>query len=735
MWKFRHIQSKLWVSALLLLLVSMTVGGAAFFYVRYIAHYEDFKSHSEQFNAHVHRAYALMQAFLETEQRNEHYMETGKSHVLFEYEKVKQEGNRLLSQLEQKEGVQHERMAAELGVDSLLSRTGAEWRAFDKTFARLQERVKEKGFVTSGALGQMHVAARRLHLILKEQDTLALALFEKMRHYEKDFFLKKDARLVRRVEKAAQELEAALPANMNSALRMTIKDNLNDYLQAFGRAVALEKQIGLDDNSGLRAEAKQWMIQLHNDSRLLAGSTARHIDTLWWRAKLIFGSALLLLLMMGVAVAVYQHYAVARPIRRLDAITSTVTEDINNEEATQALAEFDDETEVGEIAKNFSAMVTKLKASVEETKSRDEKLAEYIREEAKRKWATEGLAIFGEILRSNYNDLERQAYEIISTLVEYTECQMGALFIVNDEEEPPYLELKASYAYGRPKHLKKKVAWGEGIVGAAWREGDKISLTDIPEDYPKVITGSLIEGKPKHVLVVPLQSDTTGIVGVIELAAIRIIEEDKIEFIERLSSRIASTIAAVRANERNAKLLEASRKYAEELKNKEKELEVKVQQYDQWIRELEKKLNAVAEEAHVYRSIINRIYEGIILTNERFIITKVNRYVLKRFGYRRMELEGQPVDILIETNYSNIIDLRQRRFQLSYKSFTQSVTGKVIDAEGKVHPVQMMAGKLEIDTKIVYVFLFNEVPVGEEDSIDISFFDDDSTDNDDAIRI
>jgi hypothetical protein len=35
----------------------------------------------------------------------------------------------------------------------------------------------------------------------------------------------------------------------------------------------------------------------------------------------------------------------------------------------------------------------------------------------------------------------------------------------------------------------------------------------------------------------------------------------------------------------------------------------------------------------------------------------------------------------------------------------------------------------------VYVFLFNEVPVGEEENINITFIDDDSTDNDDAIRI
>ena len=126
------------------------------------------------------------------------------------------------------------------------------------------------------------------------------------------------------------------------------------------------------------------------------------------------------------------------------------------------------------------------------------------------------------------------------------------------------------------------------------------------------------------------------------------------------------------------------------------------------MQQFEAKLNSVADEAHVYQTIINKVYEGIILTNEKFIVTKVNNHVLKRFGYKRQELEGQSVDILIETDYANIIDLREKTFKLSYKSFTQNVTGKVIDNVGGICPVQMMSGKLEIEDRIVYVFLFNE---------------------------
>lgn len=734
----RRIRSRLWLSLGFLLLIALLVGGFAFMYVQYIAQYDAYKSKARQLNAHAHQAYSLLQSFLDRERHNEQYMETGKSLILFDYEKLRRRNHQILFDLRESRSLEQDHIFEELGLSSHLLAIEEGWQHFDMTFVRLQDQLKERGARFSGIMGRLHAAAQRMESVLQRQQEAELKkIFEQLRRHEQEFFHRGSLNYAQKVEVASELLRKQLSSasTLSPMQRETLQQALGDYLQAFRQLVGIEQNIGLQEDEGLRAEARHWWQVLHNQTSLLAQKVERHVQTLVWRARLIFGTAFVLLLVVALLLVVYHTRVVAKPIEKLDVLARRVVQDQNNEEAAQALATFEDASEVGDIARNFHTMIHKLKTSVEEARERDERLAEYIREEAKRKWAAEGLAIFGEILRSNYNDLDRQAYEIISTLVEYTECQMGAIFIVNDEQEPPYLDLKASYAFGRPKHLKKRIAWGEGVVGTAWREADKISLTDIPEDYPKIMTGSLIEGKPKHVLVVPLKSDNTGVVGVIELASIRLIEEDKVDFIERLSGRIASAIAAVKAHERNTRLLEASRKYAEELQSKERELETKVQQYDQWIRQLEKKLNAIAEEAHVYRSIISRIYEGIILTNERFIITRVNRYILKRFGYRRSQLEGQPVDILIETNYSNIIDLRQRRFQLSYKSFTQNVSGKVIDAEGKIHPVEMMAGKLEIDTRIVYVFLFNERGVAD-DAIDARFGEEESNDpEDDAIRL
>jgi PAS domain S-box-containing protein len=111
----------------------------------------------------------------------------------------------------------------------------------------------------------------------------------------------------------------------------------------------------------------------------------------------------------------------------------------------------------------------------------------------------------------------------------------------------------------------------------------------------------------------------------------------------------------------------------------------------------------------------------MLITNEKFIITKVNNYIYQRFNYKRGELIGESVDILIETDYKNIIDLREKRFKVSYRSFQEQVNGEVIDKRGKNYPVKMLSGKLEIDTKIIYIFLFNEddlIPVSPKSVTD-----------------
>ncbi|MCP4648321.1 MAG: hypothetical protein GY852_11430, partial [bacterium] len=88
-------------------------------------------------------------------------------------------------------------------------------------------------------------------------------------------------------------------------------------------------------------------------------------------------------------------------------------------------------------------------------------------DERQRNWISEGLAEFGDILRKHSLEMETMSYAVISGLIRYIEANQGALFLAREDEEEHFLEMVACHAYNRKKFPGKRVAWGDGLIGAA----------------------------------------------------------------------------------------------------------------------------------------------------------------------------------------------------------------------------------------------------------------------------
>ncbi len=203
------------------------------------------------------------------------------------------------------------------------------------------------------------------------------------------------------------------------------------------------------------------------------------------------------------------------------------------------------------------------KAKEEEVKRQDEN--------TQRNWASQGVALFSDILRQNNDKLEALAYEVISNMVRYTHSNQGGIFIVNDNDPSHVvLEMKACYAYDRQKFLKKKIEVGEGLVGRCYQEKEKIYLTEIPGDYIKITSG-LGDHNPKSLLLIPLAYND-NIFGIMEVASFTEYQDFEVEFIERIGESIAATISSVMANIQTTQLLEQSQQQAEEMSAQEEEM-------------------------------------------------------------------------------------------------------------------------------------------------------------------
>jgi GAF domain-containing protein len=95
-------------------------------------------------------------------------------------------------------------------------------------------------------------------------------------------------------------------------------------------------------------------------------------------------------------------------------------------------------------------------------------------------------------------------------------------------------------------------------------------LTEIPHDYFRIVSG-LGEIDPQSILIAPLLSDNK-VYGLVELASLKKFELHEIAFVEKLGESFASTLASVKTNEHNKKLLQDFQEQTESLRSQEEEM-------------------------------------------------------------------------------------------------------------------------------------------------------------------
>jgi methyl-accepting chemotaxis protein len=211
-----------------------------------------------------------------------------------------------------------------------------------------------------------------------------------------------------------------------------------------------------------------------------------------------------------------------------------------------------------------------------------------------RSWLTSGIAKFADILRTNNDNMEVLTQQIISELVKYLNANQGGVFVISKDKSPHVMELKAMYAYNRKKFASSSIELGEGLVGQCWEEMEKIYLTDIPANYLSITSG-LGESNPRCILISPLIVNEE-IFGVIEIASFKKFKEYQIEFVERLSESIASTLSAVQVNLKTTTLLTESQEMSEQMQGQEEELRQNAEEMLATQEEMQRRIDELKKE-------------------------------------------------------------------------------------------------------------------------------------------
>lgn len=227
-----------------------------------------------------------------------------------------------------------------------------------------------------------------------------------------------------------------------------------------------------------------------------------------------------------------------------------------------------------ELGDSMLSLKHSLVSTLEESESRR-------REEEYRTWSAQGIARFSNLFREAEDNLEGLSCLLMKELVEYTEADIGALFIARDREDggKRILEISGSYAFDRQKHVRRSFEFGEGLVGRVAQEKEPVYITDLPPDYIKIRSG-LGEEAPGSILLVPVLLDNQ-VLGIIELASLGEMPSHQIDFIRRLGEALATTLSRMKANLRTRELFEQTSKQAEKLASQEKVFRQQMQQMEQ----------------------------------------------------------------------------------------------------------------------------------------------------------
>jgi len=242
-------------------------------------------------------------------------------------------------------------------------------------------------------------------------------------------------------------------------------------------------------------------------------------------------------------------------------------------------------------------------------------------EEQKRNWSTSGLAYFAEMQQQRSNNIEDLSDSVLRELIHYIHADVGGIYLTQEIDDEIYLELIATYAFDKKKHLLAKIEPGEGLVGTCYLERATKFLKEIPEDYLEIGSG-LGHSAPMCLIVVPLIAEAK-VMGVLEIAAFKILEKHEIQFIERLSESIAGYLSNAKINRRTNQLLADFTQQSNEIEAREDEMMQIIQQMQENQQLAENEKDQLLTQLDEARNIILRL-EGRVKFYEQIEVSAKN---------------------------------------------------------------------------------------------------------------
>ncbi len=247
----------------------------------------------------------------------------------------------------------------------------------------------------------------------------------------------------------------------------------------------------------------------------------------------------------------------------------------------------------GDIANSLYEMRDNLKIADERDKNQN--------------WVNVGLAEFGILIRKDNLGIDKLSQQIVQYVIKYINANQGALFFINEDTETQesYWEMMACAAYGKARHVQKRVEIEEGLLGRIYLEQEYLYFTDVPKDYVNITSG-IGEATPGCLIIVPLKNNDV-VVGALEIAAFSPFKPQEQDFIFKVADTIASTVMNIKTNYKTTKLLETTQMQTESMRAQEEELRQNLEELSSTQEEMQIKENIYIQKIEKLEAELEKI--------------------------------------------------------------------------------------------------------------------------------
>jgi signal transduction histidine kinase/HAMP domain-containing protein/ActR/RegA family two-component response regulator len=214
--------------------------------------------------------------------------------------------------------------------------------------------------------------------------------------------------------------------------------------------------------------------------------------------------------------------------------------------------------EVAFVKDNINEMIRNLKKTTLRNEEQD--------------WLKTNLAKFSRMLQGQ-RDVLAVGKMILSELAPVVSAQHGVFYIMGHNGDDAELKLLASYATAGDNGVRTRFKLGEGLIGQAAVEKQRILLSDVPTDYVKVQSG-LGEARAINIVVLPILFEGE-VKAVVELSSLERFSSAHKALLDQLAESIGIVLHTIEANRRTEHLLEQSQSLATELQKTNQELQEK----------------------------------------------------------------------------------------------------------------------------------------------------------------